>query len=205
MTTQLRCRDLASGDILLKVSDGSIVSRAIELGQSATGGANPGVVHAGVMFDSTYIVEAQGAGIIAHDLRVQNAPYGYYVFRCANGDMAAGAGTCARMMFDIHGRGGNLKYTVLGAIGSLLGGPGRAATPDRMEALLDRVLEGRNQGFFCSQFVVYCYQFVAEQCGLPASHVFRISDAKASPSALAALLAGSPMFTEVGYLMPGQR
>lgn len=205
MTTQLRCRDLASGDILLKVSDGSILSHAIALGQAATGGANAGVVHAGVMFDSTYIVEAQGAGISANDLRVQNDHYGYYVYRCGNAAMAAGAGTCARMMFDIHGRGGNLKYTVLGAIGSLLGGPGRPATPGQMDALLERVLEGRSQGFFCSQFVVYCYQFVAEQSGVPAANVFRTSDAKASPSALASLLAGSAMFAEVGYLMPGER
>lgn len=205
MTTQLRCRDLEAGDLLLKVSDGSIISRAIEFGQTLAAGSNVSIVHAGVMFDSTYIVEAQGHGISANDLRVQNAAYGYHVYRCTNANMAAGAGTCARMMFDIHGRGGNLTYTIAGAIGSLLGGPGRPATRGEMDSLLDRILEGRNQGFFCSQFVVYVYQFVAEQCGTPAANVFRSSDAKASPSALAAQLNGHRLFAEVGYLLPGER
>ena len=164
---QLRCRDLKAGDILLKASDGSILSKAIQLGQRAVGGPNAGVVHAGVMFDSTYIIEAQGSGISANDLRVQNAHYGYYVCRCLKSNVAAGAGTCAKMMFDIHNRGRNLGYTVGGAIGSLFGGPGKAASPSQMDALLDRILQGRQHRFFCSQFVVFVYQFVAEQCGLP--------------------------------------
>jgi hypothetical protein len=201
----LRCRDLRAGDILLKVSDGSILSGVIEFGQAVTGGRNVGVVHAGLMFDSTYIIEAQSAGISANDLRVQNRSYGYYAFRCNKDNMARGAGTCAKMMFDIHQASGSLRYSVAGAVGSIFGGRGRPATPQEMNRLLDRILEGRKRGFFCSQFVVYVYQFVAEQCGLPASSIFRISDAKASPSTLATRLAGSPMFTEVGWLAPNQR
>jgi hypothetical protein len=204
MTTQLRCRDLRAGDIMLKVSDGSVLSKAIKFGQRLVHGANPEVVHAGLMFDSTYIVEAQRSGIIANDMRVQDLHYGYYVFRCTNNNMAAGAGTCAKMMFDIHGRGRNLGYSVAGAFGSLFG-RGRAATRDQMDALLDRILEGRGQRFFCSQFVVYVYQFVAEQNSVPASAVFDLSDAKASPSALAAALSGHGMFAEAGYLMPNER
>jgi hypothetical protein len=203
--TPLRCRDLAAGDILLKASDGSAVSKAIQLGQSVMGGKNAGVVHAGVMFDKTCVIEAQGGGILAHDLRVQNRDYGYYVFRCAQVNMARGAGTCAKMMFDIHNRGGNLGYSLGGAIGSLFGGKGNAASRDEMDALLDRILDGKNQRFFCSQFVVYVYQFVAEQCGVAAQTVFKMSDAKANPSVLAASLAGRALFKEQGYLMPRER
>jgi hypothetical protein len=203
--SQLRCRDLRPGDILLKVSDGSILSRAIQLGQSLVGGRNPGVVHAGLMFDSTFIIEAQREGITANDLRVQDRSYGYYVFRCSKIDMARGAGTCAKMMFDIHQRGAQLGYSLAGAVGSLLGGRGKAATPKEMDELLDRILEGRSHRFFCSQFVVYVYQFVAEQCGVSATSLFQVSDAKVHPSGLAAKLKRHSMFSEVGWLMPNQR
>lgn len=202
---QLRCRDLAPGDILLKVSDGSVLSRAIQLGQGLVGDVNSGVVHAGVLFDKTFVIEAQAAGIIANDLRVQDVHYGYHVFRCNREDMAAGAGTCAKMMFDIHARGKNLGYSIGGAIGSLFGGAGRAASRGDMDALLDRILAGRRQRFFCSQFVVYVYQFVAEQCGVAAAAVFNMSDAKVEPSVLAGALVRSPQFQEIGYLLPNER
>jgi hypothetical protein len=202
---QLHCRDLKAGDILLKVSDGTVLSKAIQFGQKAVGGRNAGVVHAGVMFDSTFIIEAQRAGITANDLRVQDKHYGYYVFRCKNGNVAAGAGTCAKMMFDINQRGHNLGYTVGGALKSLFGGQGKAPSPSEMDALLDRILAGRQQRFFCSQFVVFVYQFVAEQNRVPASSLFNASDAKVEPSELAAKLKSSPSFVESGYLMPNER
>lgn len=207
----LRCRDLCAGDILLKVADyafnkSGIGSRVIRFGQSLAGSANPDIVHAGIMFDGTYIIEAQSAGVSAHDLRVQNKPYGYYAYRCKDSEMARGAGTCAKMMFDIHQRHGSMKYDVFGAIGSLFGhGSGKAATPDQMHHLLDEILKGRNNGFFCSQFVVYVYQFVAEQFGRPPASIFAYSDAKATPSALAASLVRNGRFSEVGCLFPNER
>ena len=202
----LRCRDLQAGDILLKVADSALTSKAIQFGQSLVGGRNPGIVHAGLLFDSSYMIEAQAAGITAHDLRVQNRAYGYYVFRCKDANMARGAGTCAKMMFDIHSRAGSMKYDIAGAVGSLFGfGTGKPATPGDMDALLDKILEGRNQGFFCSQFVVYVYQFVAEQCGRPANSIFSYSDAKATPSILATSLSKHAMFHEIGCLFPNER
>lgn len=209
-TRPLRCRDLSAGDILLKAADnsfsvGGATSRAIQFGQSLVGSANPGIVHAGLMFDSTYVIEAQAQGISANDLRVQNKPFGYYVFRCNDENMGRGAGTCAKMMFDIHQRHGSMKYDIAGAIGSLFRhGGGRPATPDQMHTLLDEILTGRNNGFFCSQFVVYVYQFVAEQSGRAPGSVFAYSDAKATPSALAASLARSTQFTEIGCLFPNE-
>ncbi len=203
--TQLHCRDLAPGDVLLKVSDGSLTSHAIQAGQRLSGGRNPGIVHAGLTFDKHYLIEAQAAGVEANDLRVQNKRYGYYVYRCNRPDMARGAGTCAKMMFDMNAESGTLRYNLLGALTSIFGGRGRAATRDEMDALLDRLLEGRGRPFFCSQLVVYVYQFVGEQCGVPARSIFPIDDVKAHPSALAAQLVGNPLFHEAGWLLPNER
>ena len=202
---QLKTRDLSPGDVMLKASDGSVLSKAISLGQSLRGQLNPQIVHAGVMFDNTYMIEAQGSGVSANDLRVQNLKYGYLVYRPVRSNLGQGAGTCAKLMFDIQMRNKNMKYNLLGAIGSLLGGPGRAATAADMDSLLDRILAGKGHPFFCSQFVVYVYQFVAEQNGVPAAQVFNLNDAKVSPSLLAKKLHGSAFFREAGYMMPKQR
>jgi len=202
---QLKTRDLLPGDVMLKASDGSIFSKTISLGQNLRGQLNPQVVHAGVMFDGTYIIEAQASGISANDLRVQNKPYGYLVYRPVRSNIGQGAGTCAKLMFDIQMRNKNLKYNLFGAIGSLLGGPGRAASAADMNNLIDRILAGKGHPFFCSQFVVYVYQFVAEQNGMPGAQWFNLSDAKVSPSVLASKLQGNPYFSEVGYMMPNER
>ena len=39
-------------------------------------------------------------------------------------------------------------------------------------SLLDRILAGRDQPFFCSQFVVYVYQWAAEQSGMSPPAIF---------------------------------
>lgn len=203
---QLRCKDLRPGDLLLKFNAGSATNKIIALGQAARGQLNPQVVHAGVMFDQTYVVEASGGGIHASDMRVQNKSFGYLVYRPTNSGVAQGAGTCAKIMFDIHKNRGNLKYSIPGAIGSLFpSGAGGPATRDAMDATLDRILEGRTHRFFCSQFVVYVFQFVAEQNGVPATSYFAIRDGKVSPSTLASMLQSSSVFSETGYMMPNER
>lgn len=202
---QLRCKDLAPGDILLKISDGSIVSRAISFGQNLMGQLNPAVVHAGVMFDKTYLIEAQGGGITAHDLRVQNKPFAYLAFRPRKRNLADGAGTCAKLMFDIQHQHKTLNYDLPGAVASLFGATGKAKDARSMDQLLDDILTGKGHPFFCSQFVIYVYQFVAEQNGMPGSHLFPQSDAKVSPSVLASALNGNGEFREVGYLMANER
>jgi len=202
---QLKTRDLQPGDVMLKASDGSILSKAISLGQNLRGQLNPQIVHAGVMFDNTYIIEAQGSGVSANDMRVQNAHYGYMVYRPTRSNFGRGAGTCAKIMFDIQTRNKNLQYNLRGAIGSLFGRSGNAMTAAGMDSLLDRILAGKGHPFFCSQFVVYVYQFVAEQNGVPASLLFSMNDAKVSPSVLASKLQGSSYFEEAGYMMPNER
>ena len=202
---QLRTRDLQPGDLMLKASDGSVLSKAISLGQNMVGQLNAQVVHAGVMFDKTYIIEAQGSGVSANDLRVQDKKYGYLVYRPVRPNFGQGAGTCAKIMFDIQMRNKNLQYNLLGAIGSLFGRAGNAKTAADMDSLLDRILAGKGHPFFCSQFVVYVYQFVAEQNDVPAAQVFNLNDAKVSPSVLASKLQGSAFFKEAGYMMPNER
>jgi len=205
MTQQLRCADLRGGDILLKLNAGSLTNRIINTGQKLAGASNPDVVHAGILFDSTYIIESSGPGLIASDLRVKDRPYAYYVFRCTNTNVAAGAATCAKMMFDIQGRTGNLTYTAAGAAASAFGASGKPKTAGDMDALLDRILQGKSTPFFCSQFVVFVYQFVAEQNGLSAATVFDYSDAKSPPSKVAASLVANALFVEAGYLVPNER
>ena len=211
---QIKCRDLRSGDVMLKIYDHALLSKAIRKGQQLAGAANPNVVHAGLMFDSYYIIEAQGGGINANDMRVQNVGIGYHVFRCIDGDVSQGAGTCAKMMFDIHKNNRNWKnlwlgpltYAIDGAVGSLFGsGGGTSKSPDDMEGLLNQILNGRWRSFFCSQFVVYVYQYVARQCGLIPEQAFTGSDAKFHPSILAAKLVENQFFREIGYMIPNER
>ena len=205
MPPQLRGRDLRGGDILLKANAGTFTSRLIHFGQKLVGAANAQIVHAGIMYDPNYIIEASGPGLKASDLRVQDKAFGYLVFRCTNPNLAAGAATCAKLFFDIQGRTGKLKYNAPGALGSLFGSPGRAASPEEMDALLERMLQDKSHRFFCSQFVVYVYQYVAEQNGMAAGRLFNFSDAKVPPSTLAASLSSHPLFQETGYLMPNER
>jgi hypothetical protein len=205
MTTQLFCRDLRGGDILLKVNAGSLTNRVIKTAQSMVRSTNPDVVHAGILFDATIIIEASGPGLSARDLRVQDKAFGYYVYRCSNTAMANGAGTCSKMFFDIQGRTKAMKYNLLGAAGSLFGNNSRPSSRDSMDTVLDKILQGKGHPFFCSQFVVYVYQFVAEQNGITAATLFNFSDAKVNPSILATSLMTHQLFTEVGYLMPNER
>ncbi|MBL8216347.1 MAG: hypothetical protein JNK87_36855 [Bryobacterales bacterium] len=202
--TQLTARQLQPGDVMLKLNSGNITNQLIALGQRLSGQANAQVTHAGLMFDSNYIVEAQGSGIEAHDVRVQNAQLGYIVFRARNQRLAQGAGTCAKMMFDIQGRHQTMKYNLSGAVKSLFGS-GRARSAASMDDLLTDVLSGKGHPFFCSQLVVYVYQFVAEQNGIRGSQIFQEHDAKVSPATLASMLASNSNFTEVGYMLPGAR
>jgi ATP phosphoribosyltransferase len=68
-----------------------------------------------------------------------------------------------------------------------------------------RILAGKGHPFFCSQFVVYVYQFVAEQNRVSARDVFNLSDVKVSPSELASKLQRNRFFNEAGYMMPNER
>ena len=201
---QLRCRDLRPGDLLLKLNAGNPVNVGIELLQRATGHLFPEIVHAGVLFDPFYIVEASGEGVHANDLRVGNAPFEYIAFRCTTPTIADGAGTYAKVLLDIHARQHAVPYNLAGALWSLVAGPGKASTPAQMDKGLDDMLRGHKHPYFCSQFVVAVFQFAAEQNGKAASTLFDALDAM-PPSRLASMLLRSQAFTLAGYLTSNVR
>lgn len=205
MPSQLRSRDLCAGDILLQASHGSASNRLIEFGQAITGGQNASIIHAAILFDAHYVIESSGKGLDAADLRVANKDYGYLVFRCHDRDLAQGAATTAKMLFDVHARGQNLSYSYLGALASIFRRSGTAASSSALDSRMEQLLAGRSHPFFCSQFVVFCYQFAGEQGGAHAASLFPFSDARISPSALAASLCRHRLFGEAGYLLPGER
>lgn len=189
---------------MLKFASGSISNKLIHSTQKLMGMDNASVTHAGILFDQNFLIEAQGAGLQAHDIRVQNAGFGYLVYRPRASNLGQGAAVCAKMMFDIQHQYKTLKYNFAGTVKSLFGG-GRARTAESMDGLLDDILSGKGHPFFCSQFVVYVYQFVSAQNGLNTNAIFPVDDAKVPPAKLASMLANNAFFHEAGYLMPGQR
>jgi hypothetical protein len=203
---QLKCADLKPGDVMLKAQCGSATAKIISISQRFAGQLNPQVVHAGVMFDRTYIIEAERQGVVGRDLRIQDRSYGYIVYRPAQEPLAAGAATCAKMIFDIHQQHGTVKYNFPGLSSAVAPvGPGKVRSASAMDELLGDILKGRGHPFYCSQFVVYIYQFVGRQNAISAGDLFDVSDARVSPSTLASLLQSNPWFNEAGFMLPNER
>lgn len=200
----------------LRVDGGNntIFTHGIAAAQKLFRGTNPNVTHAGVMVDKSYIIEALEGGLTANDIRIQNKRTPYAVFRCNRMNIANGAGTAAKMLWDIHRQGnktwlgrGVFTYNWFGAPTVFLNtGGGEAKSEEDFDDLFEKVLSGRgNNPFICSQFVAFVYQLVASQCGLPSDTFIRGNDAKVTPSFLTAELDKNPNFTLVGYMAAGTR
>ena len=58
---------------------------------------------------------------------------------------------------------------------------------------------------FCSQFVVYSYQWAATQMQIRNQKIFNIDDKRANPARLAEILQGNPQFSEIGYMIANER
>lgn len=210
-------KELLPGDIMCQFYSSSSVTsfltgRVIAFGQAITGNHHCKIVHAGIMFDKIYSIEALKKGIRARDLRIQNFNDRYLVFRPVNKNLAQGAADCANMMLQIHyaqrgpqAKEGPLPYDAKGAVKSIFGTGRGPMSPSDMDGLLDRILTGHEHPFFCSQFVVYVYQFVAEQSGIPAASLFNLADPKVPPARLATYMDTSPNFQCVGELARGDR
>jgi hypothetical protein len=183
----------------------SLSHQIIRLGQRLAGQPNAFLGHAAIVLDTQFAIEAQARGITANHLAMKNEDCGYIVYRPNDAALGQGAANAAKMLFDIHQRQGNLSYGAGAAVRSVLGEPGEARTGKDFETLLGRILSGSEQPFFCSQFVVYVYQWATEQSGLASETVFSLSDAKATPSLLASKLVDNPLFTEAGYMLPHER
>jgi hypothetical protein len=205
--TQFRCSDLLPGDLLLKFSDGSRTGRLIQTGERWFDLAeNSDVVHAGVMYDSHFVIEAQGPGVSANDLRVTNEHYGYIVFRCTHPRIAKGAAEFAKILFESHQHNQQQPYSIWGAFTSIFSYSLTQPSREDLEARVERIFAQSAHTCFCSQFVAFVYQFSAEQNGVSAKDVIPLHDTLIAPSKLAGMLIDNPaMFTEVGYLMPHER
>ncbi len=201
---QLFCRDLKPGDILLKIADKTLFNKLVVLFQNAAQLPNASISHAAVALDTQFCIEAQASGISGNHLAMKDKDFGYFVYRPNDQALGQGAANAAKLLFDIHQRHANLRYNLVGTVESLFGPPGAAKSAATMDAVLDAILAGKGHPFFCSQFVVYVYQWAASQSRV-SLNVFSISDAKVPPCVLASRLAGSRTFSEAGYMMPGQR
>jgi hypothetical protein len=204
MAPPLLCRDLKAGDIMVQASMNNVAGKAISFGQARVGQANSNYVHAGIMYDTTYILEALGSGIASNDIRIGTRACGYSVFRPKNAQLGTIAANFGKLLFDSHGARHKLNYSVLGAIKSL-GSEKSPKTSSEIDKMVDKIFGSSGKAFFCSQFVVVTYQVAGGQIGLPPAAVFSLDDGAVSPARLETMLQSSHMFTHVGDMVPNQR
>jgi hypothetical protein len=173
--------------------------------QKAMGSGNEEMIHAGILFDNCYLIESAGKGIGAADIYLQDKPYAYQVCRANNPMLAAGAATCAKIFMDIHARTGGMPYSVKAAVASIFKKTGVAPSRDQMDVAFAELIMGKNHPFFCSQFVVFIFQFAAEQNNMSARKIFPFNDGCVPPGVLAANLKSHPLFRGAGYMLANQR
>jgi hypothetical protein len=203
---QLFGRDLRSGDILLEWNGGTAVHQAIRFGQKLMKRGTEELIHAAICFDNRYLIDSTSNGISARDIYLQDKGYSFSVYRPNSPALAAGAATCARLFMDINDstkRG--LTYSYTGAVASIFKGSGAAPTRDQMDVAFENLMKGKDHPFFCSQFVVFVFQFVAEQNNLAAGKIFPFGEGCVPPSLLGANLKTHAMFREAGYMLANER
>lgn len=203
---QLYARDLRPGDILLEWNGGSAVQQVIAFGQRVMNRGTDQLIHAAIMFDNRFLIDSTSDGITARDIYMKDKIYSFSVFRANNISLANGAATCAKIFMDINAntkRGISYDYT--GAVASIFKAPGTAPSPSALDSAFDSLIKGKDHPFFCSQFVIFVFQFVAEQNGLAAKKLFPFAEGSVPPSMLGSTLKTHPMFREAGYLLANQR
>ncbi len=131
-------KDLRPGDIMCQFMTGSWAGKIIHAGQALTSHSNSTIVHAGVLFDDTYVIEALNKGIRGTDLRIQSRTLHYMVYRPVNLNMARGAADCANMMLKINAAQKTLSYDIRGAIGSIFGSGTTPRLPPRWRTFWTR-------------------------------------------------------------------
>lgn len=198
---QLYCKDLKGGDVMLKILDvNSKFNRQIGRVQRFRGYSNYNIVHAGVMEDTTCIIEAEKSGLEEQSLLEKNAHVSYIVYRANNPKMAEDVARGAQLLYYIHLQRRSVRYNKYGLLPSLFG-RGKPKSAKEMRKIYQKITNGQNSPMFCSQFVVYLYQWIAEEMGIPARDIFDRDDSKVPPAKLAEMLQCSTYFTEVGYMV----
>lgn len=201
---------LQPGDIMIKHSDGSIISKIIRFGQLFGRGPSK-FVHAGIASSGTTIIEMDEEGLQENNLLIKNADYKYDVFRCNYSNIQAGATETARMMLDGFGApqaaqgGSKISYSTGGAARSI---SKRRRLPggDVINNTLDNLLSAGGDAFFCSGHVVLCYQSAMGQAQMaqnlfPVQHsqqLFSLDSTCYQPSFLWKTLEASHHFTKIG-------
>lgn len=203
---QLYGRDLRPGDILLEWNGGTAVHQVISFGQRVMNRGTDQLIHAAVMFDNRFLIDSTSDGITARDIYMKDKVYSFSVFRTNNPALADGAATCAKIFMDMNA---NMKkgisYDYTGAVASIFKKPGAAPSPGALDSAFESLIKGKNHPFFCSQFVVFVFQFVAEQNGIAAKSLFPFAEGCVPPSLLGSTLKTHPMFREAGYMLANQR
>ena len=209
---------IIAGDIMIKRSDGTAVSNAIHFGQGipALGGLRSlgpsNFTHAGVASSAHTVIEMGGSGLLENGLPTTNAHYDYAVFRSRYPDVAAGVTETAIMMLGIaKERPKAASYTVLGAFKSLFkSNKVKPGAGDLASLIIDKMFGDGGASFFCSGFVVLCYQIVSSQMGIlqpwaqtvfpvqEAGTLFNLKDNNYQPAFLYKTVAASNSFTRVG-------
>jgi hypothetical protein len=200
---QLRCADLKGGDILLQFSTGNVVGKLIAFGQAMVGDTNSEFVHAGVMRDKHYMIEALMQGITASDLRIQNKTFSYRVYRPRDPMLGGTEANVVKFLFDHHQNNGSLPYSYVGAVAAI--GVAKPMSSSHVDGVMDQIFSAKSSALFCSQFVVMSYQLAAAQMGLSPAAVFALDDTKMPPSRLASACEQSVAFENIGYLSANER
>lgn len=174
-----------AGDIMVKHRHGvDPVGWGIKIAQLFSKGKSH-YVHAGIASSPTTIIEMDGKGLQENNLLTKNANYTYDVFRCTMPGIGEGAAQTAIMMRQGVVGGGfaqggktQMPYTIGGAIKSLGRGSASQST-DRINKLLDQLLAGGEEAFFCSGHVVYCYLVAMEQSNIAVQGSFPLQNMQA--------------------------
>ena len=188
---------------MLQFNQGNVAGKLIAFGQAIVGDKNSEIVHAGVMFDKYFMIEALNSGISANDLRVGNTAVSYRVYRPHNAMLGVTESNVVKFLFDHHSAHGSMPYTYVGAVGAI--GKAKTMSSSGVDARLDAIFALKPTAFFCSQFVVMSYQLAAAQMGMTPSSVFALDDAKMPPSRLATCCEQSVAFDYIGYMSPNER
>ncbi len=204
--TQVRCDALRPGDVLFKYGTNHPVAVMIKLLTRSE------FSHAAVVAESRHeVIEANGKGINRNDLRTENLHFEYEVYRCKDESLARGAANAADLVVAINeakqGRAARYNYKdfLKFPIWKLNASNADFRTDAGFEEGLAEMLNGGGMTFFCSQFVVYCYQWAARQKGLNALDVLHTGDRVTTPVKLHGIVSTSNRFTHVGRMLREMR
>ncbi len=202
-----------TGDILIKYNAGGLTGNAIQFGQLFSKGKSK-YIHSAIATSPTTVVEMSGCGLHESNLLTDNAPYTYDLFRCRLHTLAEGAAEVAKLMMGfVHNAGsGDFRYSMKGAIGSLFG-KSSLGNKDRINKILDNLLAGGAENYFCSGHTVLCYAVAMEQTNIHVQSCFPVEKMRSvfgyentgyNPSYLHDHLSKSDKFTAVGTIRSAQ-